>query len=286
LTERQFVRFYMRVWRRGRSAHSQFHTVSWISSFSQDSKLFPGESWHRWEITHTHTPFTPDLMSAKFLLLPNRRSPLKRLFQDTDSIRNSYHMKYISFEHLQWLCSANVRKIQKACCSKGRAPWTKSPPLMCLLCRMRPWLFSQFYRTAINVEWLQKTNKSLPFEKSQYPWGGNGGKCPLYYFFYLRVVFFCILSWRRAYKNWGERGEKGCMYFRDWLKPIFPLFLPSLLCKLKFQTSMVVISKVMPMVLVVTQTRTLLNNRNIPFQPTCTLCVIHDILQHTAAAYK
>jgi hypothetical protein len=107
-------------------------------------------------------------------------------------------------------------------------------------------------------------------------------KCPLYYFFYLRRVFFCILSWRRAHKNWGKSGEKGCMYFRDWLKPIFPLFLPSLLCRLKFQTSTVIISKVMPMVLVVTQTRTLSNKGNIPFQPTCTLCVICDI-PHTAA---
>ena len=150
--------------------------------------------------------------------------------------------------------------------------------------KRRPRLFSQFYRTPINVEWLRKTNKSLPFEKSQYPWREGGeGKCPLYYFFYPRIVFFCIPSWRRAYKNWDESEEKGCMYFRDRLKPIFPLFLPSFICELKFQTSTVT---VMLMVLVVTHTRTLLNKRYVPFQPTCTLCVIHDILQHTAAAYK
>lgn len=127
LTGRQFVRFYTSVWGRGRSARSQFHTVSWISSFSHDSKLLPGESWHRWEIRHT--PYTLDLMPAKFLLLPNRRTTLEGWWlQDTESIRNCHHMKYSSFKHLQWLCRKNVRKIQKACCSQGRALWTIIPP--------------------------------------------------------------------------------------------------------------------------------------------------------------
>lgn len=124
LTGRQSVRFYMRVWRR-RSAHSQFHTVSQISSFCHDSKPLPGESWRGWEIRHT--PYSPDLMPATFLLLPNKRTTLKGWWlQDTESIRNSHHMKYISFEQLQWPCYANVRKIQKACCSQGRALCTKT----------------------------------------------------------------------------------------------------------------------------------------------------------------
>lgn len=124
LTRRQFVRFYTRVWGRGRFAHTHFHTVSWISSFS-DSKPLPGESLHGWEIRHT--PYTPDLMPAKFLLLPNRRTTLKWWwFQDTESIRKSHHRKHTSSEHVQWPSCANVRKIHKACCSQGRALWTKT----------------------------------------------------------------------------------------------------------------------------------------------------------------
>jgi len=105
-------------------------------------------------------------------------------------------------------------------------------------------------------------------------------------FFVPKNSFLLCTELKKGIQNWGESGEKGCMYFMDWLKPVFPLFLPSLLCRLQFQTSTVVISKVMPMVHVMTQTRTLLNKGNIPFQPTCTVCVIRDILQHTAAAYK
>ena len=40
-------------------------------------------------------------------------------------------------------------------------------------------------------------------------------------------------------KNWGEIGGKCCMYIKDWFKPIFRLFLTSLLCKLKFLILMV-----------------------------------------------
>jgi hypothetical protein len=35
-------------------------------------------------------------------------------------------------------------------------------------------------------------------------------------------------------------GEKGCMCIKEWLKPIFTLFLPLFLHKLKLQISMIV----------------------------------------------
>ena len=35
-------------------------------------------------------------------------------------------------------------------------------------------------------------------------------------------------------KQWVESGGKGCMYIKDWFKPIFPIFLIRLLNKLKF----------------------------------------------------
>jgi hypothetical protein len=58
---------------------------------------------------------------------------------------------------------------------------------------------------------------------------GNGANAPLI-FFYQRIVFFLLLSWRAANKNnWVESGRKRCLYIKDWFNPIFPLFLTWLL---------------------------------------------------------
>ena len=60
---------------------------------------------------------------------------------------------------------------------------------------------------------------------------GAKGKCPSSIFFYLRIV--------KSAKNvclWGDSGEKGCMYLKNWFKRIFPIFLTSLFRKLKFLT--------------------------------------------------
>ena len=49
--------------------------------------------------------------------------------------------------------------------------------------------------------------------------------------------------------NWGESEGKGCMHIKDWLKPVFPLFLTRLLRKLKFLMSMVVFGPLPPALL-------------------------------------
>jgi hypothetical protein len=47
----------------------------------------------------------------------------------------------------------------------------------------------------------------------------GGGKCLPPYFFYLRIVFFWLLSCSGANKqnwgSWGESGGNGCMYIKD-----------------------------------------------------------------------
>jgi hypothetical protein len=81
---------------------------------------------------------------------------------------------------------------------------------------------------------------------------------PLQYFFYLRIIFFFATELKKGkQKNWDESGGKGCMYIKDWFKPIFLLlFLTSLFRKLEFIISMFdfappqspnVISQVTPM---------------------------------------
>jgi hypothetical protein len=46
--------------------------------------------------------------------------------------------------------------------------------------------------------------------------------------------FILLLNWREANKkNWTDSGGTGCMYIKDWFKPIF-LFLTWLPHKLKF----------------------------------------------------
>jgi hypothetical protein len=141
-----------------------------------------------------------------------------------------------SFEHLRWPCRANVRKTQKVCCSKGRALWTKStpPPRVSVLQteasnllsdqvvpydmkglgKRRPRLFSQFYRTPINVEWLRKTNKSLPFEKSQYPWGeGGGANAPSILFFLPKNSFLLYTELKKGIQKLGWEWGKGVYVF-------------------------------------------------------------------------
>jgi hypothetical protein len=69
-------------------------------------------------------------------------------------------------------------------------------------------------------------------------WGG-GGKFP-FSIFISKNSFFWLLSRRGANKKmeW-EWGGKGCMYIKDWFKPIFPLFLNWLILKLNFIIPMV-----------------------------------------------
>jgi len=52
----------------------------------------------------------------------------------------------------------------------------------------------------------------------------GGGKYPPKYFLYLRISFgYGVEGWH--IKNWGNKEGKGCMYIKDSLKPVFPLFL-------------------------------------------------------------
>jgi hypothetical protein len=65
--------------------------------------------------------------------------------------------------------------------------------------------------------------------------GARGGKRhpPHPNNFYTEEYFF-LRCWGRANNsNWSESGRKECMYFKDWFKPLFPLFLIWLLRKLK-----------------------------------------------------
>jgi hypothetical protein len=62
--------------------------------------------------------------------------------------------------------------------------------------------------------------------------GARGDKCSLN-ISSAYEYFFWLLSWRGTNKKYwvesGGEGGKGCMYVRDWFKPIFPLFLTSVL---------------------------------------------------------
>jgi len=67
-------------------------------------------------------------------------------------------------------------------------------------------------------------------------WRGGGGDN---FFLPSRSVLLATELKMDKLKNWGEIGGKCCMYIKDWFKPIFRLFLTSLLCKLKFLILMV-----------------------------------------------
>jgi hypothetical protein len=63
---------------------------------------------------------------------------------------------------------------------------------------------------------------------------------PPQYFFHLRIVFFWIMSRKRANrKKWGDGEGKGFIYNEEWFKPTFLLFLTQLLHKPKLLTPMV-----------------------------------------------
>jgi hypothetical protein len=40
-----------------------------------------------------------------------------------------------------------------------------------------------------------------------------------------KTIFVAVELKRGKYRNWGEGGGKGCMYIKDWFKPIFPHFV-------------------------------------------------------------
>ena len=61
-------------------------------------------------------------------------------------------------------------------------------------------------------------------------WEGGWGKCPSNI---LSNNSFLATELEDYIKSWGESGEKGYV-FKDWLKPILPLFLTLVFCKLKF----------------------------------------------------
>jgi len=72
-------------------------------------------------------------------------------------------------------------------------------------------------------------------------WGAERGKenAPLA-FFYIRRVFLATELKRGKYKkNFHFSGGNGCLYIKDWLQPIFPLFLARLIRKLRFLIPMV-----------------------------------------------
>ena len=79
-----------------------------------------------------------------------------------------------------------------------------------------------FWHQCFEVRWVIVT--LLVNNTTGINWVGAGANAPQY-IAYLRIVFW-LLSW-----NWGDRRGKGCVFIKDWFKPIFPLFLTWLLPK-------------------------------------------------------
>jgi hypothetical protein len=62
----------------------------------------------------------------------------------------------------------------------------------------------------------------------------GGGKCCAIFFPPI-TFFFLLLRERGVYKKyWCDSGGKGYKHIKDWIKPIFPLFLTRFLHKFKF----------------------------------------------------
>ena len=55
--------------------------------------------------------------------------------------------------------------------------------------------------------------------------GEQGRANTLPIFLYLRIVFWLLNLTEANKKDEGDSGRKGCLYVKDWFKPIFSLFL-------------------------------------------------------------
>lgn len=73
----------------------------------------------------SYSPWSLDLTLPELFLLGKVKNNLKRKIQDVEGINNNVtvRIKWSLFACLQWQLCANIRNIQKVCCSRDRLLW-------------------------------------------------------------------------------------------------------------------------------------------------------------------